>query len=265
MKIRIILLLTTISFFACSKTGNEPFVFDPINTKDSGLVFHNSLKPVLFDFTSTGCPGCGSWGKPTFNSLSKEYSENIVPIAVHIKYGDPMITAFSNEIAANRYGQIYTPQIWVNDTNGVQLVNNNINPVASINTLKSLISNSKSKDIAFAEGIILNKSSEKLEVKLGVKFKNNPVNGDYYLSCYLLQDNILHNQSSSPTNPTTHNSVIVDAFNNTWGAKVELNPNNEFEYRHSFDLKQNGENMHLVSILWLKKGNRYVALGGFKF
>ena len=92
-------------------------------------------KPVFFDYTSTGCPGCVSWGAPTFEQIAKEQGESIVPIAVHIKYRDPMITDVSNAIAENRTGQRYTPQLWVNNTNGMVLNGGSINTTGSINKI----------------------------------------------------------------------------------------------------------------------------------
>ena len=55
--------------------GEVNFVFD--------------YKGILLEFTSTGCPGCGSWGKPTFYSLADQNKDKVIPMAAHIKYGDP--------------------------------------------------------------------------------------------------------------------------------------------------------------------------------
>ena len=128
-KTLIIWAISAFSIWSCTeKSADIPTT--PATSKDTtqvdtsqleapDVVLQSRNKPVFFDYTSTGCPGCGSWGAPTFENLSEEYQDKIVPIAVHIKYGDPMITSISTDIAANRDGQRYTPQLWVNSKNAM--------------------------------------------------------------------------------------------------------------------------------------------------
>jgi hypothetical protein len=59
-----------------------------------------------------------------------------------------MITDISNEIADNRVGQRFTPQLWINNTNGVIL-----NGVESINKLNSDINLIKESSAQMALGV----------------------------------------------------------------------------------------------------------------
>ena len=92
---------------------NDPQQNGDDNTNDPGdkiaLTFVKKTRPVFLEVTSTGCPGCGSWGKPTFKKVVNDFGSDITPLAVHIKYGDPFITTESQAIADNRHGSRYTP------------------------------------------------------------------------------------------------------------------------------------------------------------
>lgn len=261
---KLTLITVLIACLGACKKENVVENSNPIDetNQEVELNYENSLRPIVFEYTSTGCPGCGSWGKPTFYSIINEFENKITPVAVHIKYGDPMITITSNEIAANRYGQFYTPQIWVNDTNGVQLVNGMISSQASIEYMRQMINNSTVQDLAFIDGKIIEKSGSKSELKIGIKSKSLNESKEYFLSCYLMQDGISYHQSGYTSNPAIHNHVIRATANNTWGNKVSLK-NNLFEYAVSFESDYIKEDHYYSLILWQKENNRYIPIGGY--
>lgn len=258
-----ILLLSTI--ISCNKKddADESEQLVKENNEVITLAYQHTLKPLVFEYTSTGCPGCGSWGKPTFYNLINEFNDQIVPIAVHIKYGDPMITPTSEAIAANRYGQFYTPQIWINDTNGVQLIGGSINSSASINYMRQLITQYSSPDFISIDGKSYSNDDLGIKVKVGIKL-NKTTTDDLYLSCYLMENGLVYNQSSSPSNPTTHNHVIRKTAETTWG-KQAIFDNGSFEFEHTFEGEKFNPNKYIALVLWKKQGSRFVAVGGHMF
>lgn len=227
------------------------------------LVFTQTIKPVLVEFTSTGCPGCGSWGKPTFNKIINEHKNDIAPLAIHIKYGDPMITTFSNEIAANRYGSNYTPQLWVNDSNGVIISGGYIQGAASEARLNKLINNYKANMPNILGDISYVKKDNQLKVRYGIKSSEQPVE-DVTISLYLLENGIVNQQSGYASNPATHDYVLRKVtFDKTFGEAVKLNDDN-LTYELSDEMvldSENGSNQ-LLLIVWKKVANRFVILGG---
>jgi hypothetical protein len=228
------------------------------------LNFTSKPKPIVFEYTSTGCPGCGSWGKPTFNNVVNQYQGEIVPVAVHIKYGDPMITETSNDVGANRHGQFYTPQIWVNDSNGVVINNNMIMGQASVDRINHLIGYYKAKTPDLFLDIQTEAKSSKLGVRYGIK--SNLISGDdLYLSCYLMESKIEAQQSSYANNPAIHNHVIRKSDEMTFGRLLSLNSGNDNtqEFETTFDLQNETAEYSVTIILWKKDGNRYVPLGAF--
>ena len=60
-------------FFCSCKDQETPKVEKTVNDQEIAespktapdFELSEVMKPVFFDYTSTGCPGCGSWGAPT--------------------------------------------------------------------------------------------------------------------------------------------------------------------------------------------------------
>ena len=111
-------LFCALLFVACKKES-PPLLAENNSSVETeiSVKYENTNKAVLFEFTSTGCPGCGSWGKPTVAAVSTTHGSKVVPIAVHIKYNDPFLTDISQAIADNRTGSRWTPQLWVDNEN----------------------------------------------------------------------------------------------------------------------------------------------------
>lgn len=249
--------------FSCSK--NQPLP-ENSNGDSINLSYQEKAKPVVFEITSTGCPGCGSWGKPVFSQLIAQYGKQIVPVAVHIKYGDPFITNISETIASNRYGAFYTPQIWINDTNGVSIsLGGGIQTEASVRKMNDLINRRLADSGPYLSGLVYEQSSDFIKFKVGVDFKDYEAGGhQYFLSTYLMESQLENHQTGSMSNPTLHHHVIRKSFGDTWGEPVELN-NGRFEYKGEFSLEYQNEHHELVIILWRKQVNRYEAVGAFSF
>lgn len=270
MKKAVFFSMTLFLMLSCNKnetlTEGKPTEKDNSNSfQDTVLEYDKLAKPILFEYTSTGCPGCGSWGKPTFNSIINQNKDKIVPLAIHIKYGDPMITSISEAIAANRYGSLYTPQIWLNDSNGVVLTGGYISSQTSINNINAMKENALLSSNAIIGGSVIKKSNHSVYIKTGIKESEAFLNGEYFLSCYLLNDSLVHHQSSSPYNPTIHNYVIRKAVDDiAWGKQIKF-LDGKFEFQYEFKNYEANKINYFVSILWKKENNRYVPKGAFRF
>lgn len=264
---RIILVsITFLAFSSCKESDPEITPDKNQNMTDPSsivLSYDQPALPTIFEITSTGCPGCGRWGKPTFSALAKEFGEKVIPIAVHIKYGDPFITSTSQSIGDNRYGSRYTPQIWVNDSNGVVLANGGgILDQESVSRMRNLIDQ---HDILAADtlaGVVADRSANKLTFKIGIRPNIVSNTNEKYLSCYLIEDGLVYDQASYSSNPATHNFVIRQSVDGAFGKPVKFE-NGSFEYAGAFnELKENGD-YHVVTVLWEKINGRFVVKGGY--
>lgn len=227
------------------------------------LSFQNAIKPTVFEYTSTGCPGCGSWGKPTFNFLVEQNKNDVEAIAIHIKYGDPMITTYSTEIGANRYGQFYTPQIWINDSNGVVLNGGSINGMASIERLNNLIAFHKQNPSDILSDISFDKGTKKVAVRYGAKA--NEAKNNHTISCYLIENDVVAQQSSYANNPAKHAFVLREASMSTFGNDLSFTSDNGFssEFESEFELKNPQGKYKLTVVVWEKVGNRHKPIGAY--
>ncbi len=270
-----IFILASILLLAssCKKEISNSVTTQPNNSGNNGnnntlpdLTYTKKTSPVFFDYTSTGCPGCGSWGKPTYYSIIKSQPE-VTPLAVHIKYGDPMITDESNAIAANRHGDIFTPQLWVGDSNAVLLSGAYISGQQSIDRANKLINETKMQSQP-AVSAHVQKNGNSWKVKYGASFADINAEGDYNLACYLTEDGIWATQSSSASNPAVHNHVIRASAQGAFGSsfnKASLSTKNEITFEHDFDIsdKYKAENTYITVVLWRKSGTRYIPLNGY--
>jgi hypothetical protein len=267
-QLTLILVTLSIMAFGCKENTDAVKKTDDIiedndqevNLADSMINFVDDQKAMMMFYTSTGCPGCGSWGSPTFETIAKQYPDDVIPLAVHIKYGDPMITAISEAIASNRTGQFYTPQIWVNSTNIMVLNTGRINSAESIKKAQNTITNSSNSNakakIGNAYAISVDES--KMQIKAGfIATAELDKGAEYYLGSYILENKILWKQASS-TDDHEHNYVIRSCTEGNFGELVTLE-DGKFESLKTMDLtdywKKN--ELYVLTVLWKKVGNRY--------
>ena len=267
-----ILTLTALSFIFCFAACNKDKSKDEATatTEDTStpvlgdVNFVFDYKSILMEFTSTGCPGCGSWGKPTFYSLTDNNVDDVVPIAAHIKYGDPMISGVAEFFASNRTGSRYTPQIWVNDKTIMVISGNSISGAASITNANNLIMNAiPTKDVGLGSVMVI--QDGKAYSKYGVKLNADFAAGDYWINSYLLEDGIVEQQLGYRSNPATHNYVLRQAANGPWGNMITKKSGEVFEaswvHTYTEDIK---EGQYLVNVLWKKTGGIYRPVNAVK-
>jgi|GEM_PF-613613 len=268
-KLTAILLIVSFGAFACSEapdevekkeTETENKEEQEFDLKDSSLNYVDDQKALMLNYTSTGCPGCGSWGSPTFESLAMQLPNDVIPLAVHIKYGDPMITDISEAIARNRTGQFYTPQIWVNNTNIMVLNTGRIDGTASVSKAKDVITTSSNSDaeVKIGSAAVISKDEKKIQIKAGIINKGNlDESSEWYLATYILEDKIIWKQASSSSDHE-HNYVIRACTEGNFGEAVQFT-NNQFESLTTLDLTDywKKDELRVLTVLWKKVGNRY--------
>lgn len=250
---------------ACTKT--ETTTQAPNNTTTpeptNELTYTKKTAPVFMEITSTGCGGCGSWGKPTFKAIVKERGNTITPLAVHIKYNDNMITYESTDIGNNRYGQRYTPQLWVGDENAIVL-NGNIDADASIKNINQLIDDAKAITQPTI-GAKMTRDLEQINLTYGVKFIDITPDGEYGLAAFLTEDGYKTYQVAAAVHPETHNNIIRKSAVGAFGEKFTASDLTDMEkhWTHSFDLSAYKDaDVYITLVLWKKEGNRYQAING---
>ncbi|MDB4173755.1 Omp28-related outer membrane protein [Bacteroidia bacterium] len=172
-----------------------------------------------------------------------------------------MITDISNEIADNRVGQRFTPQLWINNTNGVILNGGRIDGVESINKLNSDINLIKESSAQMALGVSSISDDNHLKIRYSTNVLQN-LEGDYSVAIYIMEDMLLYTQSSAASNPFEHNYVIRTSNDDAFGTKLtseDLTYGTEIEKELSFDVDQNWKinNLFATINVWKKVGDNY--------
>lgn len=232
--------------------------------EDQGLVLEIEQKQnaTMFFYTSTGCPGCGSWGMPAFASLSAEHEANVIPVGIHIKYNDPFITETSEAIAANRTGSLYTPQIHVGSDNIIVISGGYIDDTASMNEADSEINNTSSVSPTASCGSVFEIEGSTLNIKYGANF-HEETNGEYYVAAYLLEDKLYNNQVGANPTFAEHNNVIRTSIsdghfgNMLTETSITSGYSYEVETSIELDTEWTQENLEIITIIWKKEGENY--------
>ncbi len=265
MRTTIFTFIIGLFLISCTSTEVDEPQKNTEETKSApAIVLENISKPVIFDYTSTGCPGCGSWGAPVFDMFSAEFKSDIVPIAVHIKYGDPMITPESEAIGNNRTGSRYTPQIWVDSKNAMVLSGTSINGSGTITNIRKQLNDKIATEPSVALGVSQLIDNDKLLVR----FKSQTLKkleGEYYHSVLILENDLIHQQNDAAYNPFIHHHVIRTSSNGAFGRQYEMSLLSEgqtFEEELSFDIDPswNKDNLYVVGLVWKKIGQNYTLV-----
>lgn len=271
LKLSTVFLFTIACAIGCTKPAQEPTPTPKEDSTDNKqpsetkLSYTKKTAPVLFEMTSTGCPGCGGWGKPTFARLVNSYGSDITPIAVHIKYGDPMITTESQAIWDNIIVSRYTPMIFVQDENAVKLNGSSISVESEANA-KMLIDAALVTETP-ALAAVVTKADDKWSVTYGAQFAPAMADGEYSLSCYLIEDGLVYQQTSYANNPATHNNVIRTSASGAFGNSFSMADMTDNEITWQADITISNEykkdNLYIAVVLWKKTGEHYAAVNGY--
>jgi hypothetical protein len=254
MVLPVFIFSSVVLLTACSENPMEPPIEKEMK-KEMHLVYSELSRPVLFFYSSTYCPGCGSWGSPVFKDLSAQYAHGIIPMGVHIKYGDPFITDESNALANNRVGQKYTPQLWVDNENIVLLRSGSIDGVASIEKAKEAFALKTEQKANYMVANAISIQNNKVFIKEGVKV-NGKSDDAHFVATYILEDSLSYQQTGSAISPIKHNAVIRSSTQGAFGSKIS-SANQESEYVVPIKNEWVEKNLYAVTIVWIKNGENF--------
>ena len=227
----------------------------------TGLLVEQKNRGILIDFSETWCPPCGSSGGPGFDSSL--YLEGTSISAMKV-YGSSspatMNSALSNGLAT-AYNVSGVPDFWFN--------NSELNPGGGVYSSAGANYNwVNTKANAFmAEpvlaGVSLNKNiqGDSVSVTTRVKFFQAQSSGNQYtLAVYLVEDNIISNQSTnSGANPNYRHRNLLRSGNAGTYTGVALNGTAAITADQVFDntfmlpknsITGNNANLKAIAVIW---------------
>lgn len=230
-------------------------------TGSGSLTVEKKNRGILIDFSETWCPPCGSSGGPGFDSCL--YLEGTTISAMKV-YGSSspssMNSAVSNGIAS-AYNVSGVPDFWFNNTELNSGGGVYSSPGANYNWVNTK-ANAFAADSVVA-GVALTKSfvGDSVKVTTRVKFfKEQTAGVDYRLAVYVVEDNIISNQStSSGANPSYRHRNLLRSCNASTYTGVSLNTSGAIAadqvYDNTFVLPKNSitgstSNLKAIAVIW---------------
>ncbi|MFM9007668.1 MAG: Omp28-related outer membrane protein [Bacteroidota bacterium] len=257
-KILSLLAVAAIAFTSCSK--------DDDNGGGSGsvsLTVEQKNRAILIDFSETWCPPCGSSGGPGFDSSLSIEGSKITAMKV---YGSSSPSSMNSPISngiATAYSVSGVPDFWVN--------NSELNPGGGVySSAASNFNWVNNKANAFATepvvaGVALSKSfvGDSMKVNTRVKFfQEQAANQDYNLAVYIVEDNIISNQSTNTGSVANYrHRNLLRVGNASVYTGVSINANAAIAVDQVFDKTftlpvastWNRNNLKVIGVIW-KKG-----------
>lgn len=236
------------------------------HAQQADLLFDKAVTPLLLDYTSTGCPGCGSWGKPNSKAIMEMYGDKLNHMEVHIRFEDPMENELTNTLSENRPGRRFTPQFWVNNKQATLLTKEGyLDSTMTFNNVSALVGQwYQNVNVPAIDAEVLKKDNT-IEVVYGARFYSETLKDqDYYLACYLVRDGVMYAQKGQNGKVIAHRNVLTkSADTNAFGQRIDPNENQDAILSASFE-KPDENKAAIMIVLWHKNGMTYEAINSLK-
>jgi hypothetical protein len=233
--------------------------------QQADLLFDKPVTPLLLEYSSTGCPGCGSWGKPKSEALRAIHGNKLNHLEVHIRFNDPMENELTKTISENRPGRRFTPQFWINNKQATTLTSEGYLDSTMTFRNAATIVNAwyENANVPSIDAEVL-KKDDKIEVVYGARFYSETLKDqDYYLACYLVRDGVMHAQKGQNGKVIAHNSVLTASADNAFGKKIEPIENQDTLLKATFDKPSDVESAIMI-VMWHKNGMTYEAINSLR-
>lgn len=221
---------------------------------------------LLTKKTATWCPPCGGWGWTTFENLLEANSEKAVVIAAHFSTsGDPLYTTTAEELIDGfEYypGRpiFYTNTALISSTNGAEVEQ----------TAMEFVNDAYAQSPVAQTGILatIDPTTEVLNIATKTEFFQK-ASGEYYLSTYLMDKEVIANQSGQGNNALHKNVLTNELASSTFGevlveGSVAVGATFEKSYEIEVSEDMDMENMEFVTIIWKKNGEAFDFVNTYK-
>lgn len=218
---------------------------------------------LIEDFTGQWCPNCPN-ASDEIESLTQTYgSDKIIAVAIHcgpqgFQGGTDDMPGLKTDLCQeyyDRFGIEYQPQGKV-DRGGNQAYTDWASSVRSELQKPALIDINVENSYA--------SDTRKLSIKVDMESIKGIDNVSGKLQVWLIEDNIRSIQvmpDGSYNNNYTHQHVLRDAVNGTWGEAFTMEEGTKVEKEYEYDIPSNwkAENIHVVSFTYDNGGVQNVV------
>lgn len=212
--------------------------------------------PLISKVTATWCPNCGTWGWTFFENIIQDNGDKAIMLGVHDS-GD--LQSAEGVALSNNFNAIGQPKFFVNDED---LRVNSSSISAKRTEVENLVNTMIAESPVANVGFYAEMGNGQINVRTKTKFFQDGGANDYNLALYLIEDDVVNNQSGQGV--TMHPNVIrtgftADAFGEILDASGTIASGTEIIRDFSLDVNPNWEmaNVSVVAVIWENNGGNY--------
>ncbi|KAA5535038.1 Omp28-related outer membrane protein [Taibaiella lutea] len=237
----------------------------------------NKKRVVVFDFSDTWCSPCGQFGVAVADTVDNKLQDGDKGYLIGIKGSfEPSSPAWINALGAgtlfDNFGLQGVPTLMVGNYESQATTGNNAGDIADIMNATATFD---AKPVVASTAANMTINGNVLTVNAKAKFWEDAT-GEYYMTAFLAEDNIVAAQASNLAN-TIHHHVLKGAMATTgaalnpvpWGEQIgssSITANTEFPktYTVNIDTVSNKENLEVYILLFKKNGSTYEYINAEK-
>ncbi len=261
-------IMSAMAISSCSKDDNPGDDSGSGNGNGSGTTeIQQSQQAVMFYMSGNWCGPCGLYGKPALKKNIDKHGDDLVVISAQLGQ-DPMTNQYANEVAS-LWGVNSVPTAAIGGNEGsASKIGGGASMEGSMDTkISSLIASE-----AVLNSMIERKvEGNKMTVTVTTKFFK-AADGEYFISVYLLEDNIIDRQYVSGEgwhDPVEFDNILraemtdgaaygVALADGTTAANTKVTK----EFSVTLDSKWKTENLKVAAVIWKKGSNGVVISNG---
>jgi len=208
---------------------------------------------IIVKKSADWCTNCGGWAWPVFEDIIDVMEErNAIPILMHHTGGlaNPAAAAITDNL-----GGVYQPEFFMDNEIQNMTSNNAADKIALMVDAVDLNASLGSFMGIDINDVYVSADGATLSVDLEQNIVNNGVEGTFSVGVYLIQNNIMHNQSGQG-NVLQPKLLTASFTEGHFGPSMEIDASSEgmIEFTHSIDAPETlsllDGDTEIVTIIW---------------
>lgn len=233
------------------------------------IIVEQSQQAMVFKITGTNCYSCGTWGWDLFHELADTLPAETPLISVYARngslFGCDEATVFQQKFAPFAG----TPAFIFNGVNRTVYYQRSVLVDQTLSTIVQAVDSFSKNTPLVAVGSKQSIVADSLFVRARVAFFQE-VKGEYFLACYLIENNIPGEQSGHAESPyTLHPNVLRGEIEHMqWGRKIAAGQiaagqKYDFTFATALPSSWNAEKITSVLVIWERHNDQFTFVNAF--
>ena len=210
-------------------------------------------KMLITKITATWCPNCGTSSWDVKQDLVNMHGQDAIFLATHVSGSSDLFSSTARDYSENLPAAFGQPLFYLNrEKYSTSSITSAVQEMAGQNTNQTPLANT---------GVEMELDGQVLDVKARVKFFQ-PADGEYYLSLFIIEDNVIANQSNRGSN-VNHRKIFRGRVTaETFGelitnGSVEADQTFDFRFSRGLNPTWDTDQLEVAAVVWQKVGDNY--------